>query len=90
MGPCHTDTEKQVEKLLSHNKELEEEVQEMRQSHARTTTLFEEGVIKHKVGLTISNFMKFIHQKNLKKSVIPVSFLFYYYYNNNCIVILCP
>ncbi|XP_048752389.2 kinesin-like protein KIFC3 isoform X3 [Ostrea edulis] len=48
MGPCHTDTEKQVEKLLSHNKELEEEVQEMRQSHARTTTLFEEGVIKHK------------------------------------------
>lgn len=47
-GPCHTDTEKQVEKLLSHNKELEEEVQELRQSQARSTSLFEEGVKKQK------------------------------------------
>jgi hypothetical protein len=51
MGPCHTDTEKQVEKLLSHNKELEEEVQEVRQCQARTTSLFEEGVAKQKVGI---------------------------------------
>lgn len=48
-GPCHTDTEKQVEKLLSHNKELDEEVQELRQSQARSTSLFEEGVKKQKV-----------------------------------------
>lgn len=47
-GPCHTDTEKQVEKLLSHNKELDEEVQELRQSQARSTSLFEEGVKKQK------------------------------------------
>ncbi|XP_062583545.1 kinesin-like protein KIFC3 isoform X2 [Saccostrea cucullata] len=47
-GPCHTDTEKQVEKLLSNNKELEEEVQELRQSQARSTSLFEEGVKKQK------------------------------------------
>lgn len=50
-GPCHTDTEKQVEKLLSHNKELDEEVQELRQSQARSTSLFEEGVKKQKVCL---------------------------------------
>lgn len=50
-GPCHTDTEKQVEKLLFHNKELEEEVQELRQSQARSTSLFEEGVKKQKVCL---------------------------------------
>ena len=48
-GPCHTDTEKQVEKLLSHNQELEEEVTELRQSQARSTSLFEEGVQKQKV-----------------------------------------
>ncbi|XP_022342625.2 uncharacterized protein LOC111136219 isoform X1 [Crassostrea virginica] len=47
-GPCHTDTEKQVEKLLSHNQELEEEVTELRQSQARSTSLFEEGVQKQK------------------------------------------
>lgn len=50
-GPCHTDTEKQVEKLLSHNKELDEEVQELRQSQARSTSLFEEGIKKQKVCL---------------------------------------
>lgn len=71
-GPCHTDTEKQVEKLQSENSKLIDEIDDLKRKNNRTSDLFrhstqEQQILKEDL-IKLNSELKIFDEKIAKKS----------------------